>query len=103
MLTRPEAREQLQIDFESAAAWRRRKAIRSPNDNCNAEAARLLDRLAVGVKDIDDATMDAYSSLYEEISDSEFHSELLREVGFHWWPEGAGEFVQRFISEQSGG
>jgi hypothetical protein len=57
-MTPAEAREQLAIDLLLPADWRRRRACQHPDDARNAEAAALLDRLAVSVSQINDEMID---------------------------------------------
>ena len=65
------------LDFNNAAHWRRELADKYPGDDRNIQAAEILERLAAGVSDIDDATMDVYAALFDEQPDSA-DSELLR-------------------------
>ena len=93
---------ELEIDISNTAEWRRIKALEHPDDNRNIEAAELLDRLAATVRQTDPAVLEAYRELFEDVYDSERHGDLLRSIGFHWWPKTATEFVSRFISEETG-
>ena len=102
MLRVKEAREHLVLDFNNAAHWRRELADKYPGDDRNIQAAEILERLAAGVSDIDDATMDVYAALFDEQPDSA-DSELLRRIGFDWHPGSAAEFVSRYIAEHTGG
>jgi hypothetical protein len=92
----------LEIELSTTAEWRRARSIEYPDDRRNVEAAEILDRLARTVKQVDPAMLAAYAALFDDLQDSERKSELLRQIGFHWWPETATEFVSRFISERSG-
>ena len=97
-----DARVALAVYFASTASWRREKARECPDDLRNLTAAELLERLAATVSEIDTQTLDAYGALLDDVEDSERHSEMLREIGFHWEPDNALEFVQRFIAETRG-
>ena len=55
------------------------------------------------MSDVDDPTMDAYAALWNEYFDAEMHSEMLRCVGFYWWPNNALEFIRRYIAAVAGG
>src|SRR5271166_4766315 len=119
-MNRQEIADQLEIELSNAAEWRREKAIEHPNDGRNVEAAKILDRLSQTVKQVEPTILAAYAELFEDdLRDAERnnepglvespqsgsrtrHNELLREVGFHWSPETATEFVSRFISEMTG-
>jgi len=92
----------LEIELSSTAEWRRARSIQYPDDRRNIEAAEILDRLARTVKQVDPAKLAAYAALLEDLQASERKSELLHEIGFHWWPQTATEFVSRFISERPG-
>jgi hypothetical protein len=93
----------LEIELSSTAEWRRAKSIEYPDDRRYVEAAEMLDRLARTVKQVDPATLAAYAELFDDLNDSERKSELFREIGFHWWPQTATDFVSRFISERPRG
>jgi len=90
-------------EFESTAEWRRQKASEHTGEKRNIEAAKILDRLAATVHEIDAATLRAYFELFNDLLDSERYSEMLRRVGFHSWPETASDFVSEFIAESTGG
>jgi hypothetical protein len=63
---------------------------------------QLLLGLAGTVDQIEPSLLSAYAELWEGPVESEVHSELLREVGFTFWPDTAAEFVSRFISKLTG-
>ena len=75
-------RELLKMNFEDSAEWRRQTAKEDPHDFRNLQAATIFDRLAETVNSIDDATFNAYYELFEDCTDSEHHSEMLRTIGF---------------------
>ena len=78
-----EIAESLRLDFGETARWRREKAAEHPEDSRNIEAAKLLDRLAKTIKDVDPTLLDTYGALWDdEVQDSEQHSEMLRLLAF---------------------
>ena len=94
----------LRLDFGETARWRREKAAEHPEDSRNIEAAELLDRLAKTIKDVDPTLLDTYGALWDdEVQDSEQHSEMLRLIGFHFFPQTAEEFVKQYIADRPGG
>jgi hypothetical protein len=101
-MTPAEAREQLAVDLELTADWRRRNACQDPDEPRNAEAAALLDNLAVSVSQIDDDMIDCCASLWDGAREAELWSEMKRQVGFDRWPENAAAFVAEFIATTSG-
>ena len=67
------------------------------------EAAALLDKLAASVETVAPALLDAYGSLRDDYMDSEQHSEMFRQIGFHSWPETAEDFVKACIADRAMG
>ena len=67
------------------------------------EAAALLDKLAALVETVAPALLDAYGSLRDDYMDSEQHSEMFRQIGFHSWPETAEDFVKACIADRAMG
>lgn len=102
-MTDDEIREALRLDFEQTADWRRSKAAEYPEDSRNLEAAALLDKLAASVEIVAPALLDAYGSLRDNYMDSEQHSEMFRQIGFHSWPETAEDFVKACIADRAMG
>ena len=102
-MTDDEIREALRLDFEQTADWRRSKAAEYPEDSRNLEAAALLDKLAASVETVAPDLLDAYGSLRDDYMDSEQHSEMFRQIGFHSWPETAEEFVKACIADRATG
>jgi hypothetical protein len=102
-MTEDEIREALRLDFEQTADWRRSKAAEDPEDSRNLEAAALLDKLAASVETVAPDFLDAYGSLQDDYMDSERHSEMLRQIGFHSWPETAEDFVKACIADRAMG
>ena len=81
-----------------------RKSGQTPRDSRNIEAAKLLDRLAKTIKDVDPTLLDTYGALWDdEVQDLEQHSEMLRLIGFHFFPQTAEEFVKQYIADRPGG
>lgn len=93
----------LRLNFDSTAEWRRQCAIRFPNDDRCLEAVEILERLAGTVDDVDAAFLDAYTDLCDDCDDSSKQQEMLRAVGFHYFPADATEFVKDFIASRTGG
>jgi hypothetical protein len=96
-------KEALRLDFEQTADWRRSKAAEYPEDSRNLEAAALLDKLAASVETVAPDLLDAYGSLRDDYMDSEQHSEMFRQIGFHSWPETAEDFVKACIADRATG
>jgi hypothetical protein len=92
----------LKSDFQEAAIRRREEATKTPLDERYYEAMKLLAALADTVDQIEPSLLAAYAELWEGPVESEAHSELLRQVGFSFWPSTAAEFVSRFISKLTG-
>jgi hypothetical protein len=74
-------------------------ADRTSDPSSKACFAQLISTVA----DIPTELLDAYMELFEGLTDSETHQELLDEIrqGF-WFPQSATEFVQRFIARETG-
>ena len=99
-MTDDEIREALRLDFEQTADWRRSKAAEYPEDSRNLEAAALLDKLAASVETVAPALLGAP---WDDYMDSEQHSEMFRQIGFHSWPETAEDFVKACIADRAMG
>ena len=97
-----DAAASLKLDFLDAVTRRRDEATKSPLDERYYEATQLLATLAATVDQIEPSLLAAYAELWEGPVESEAHAELLREVGFSFWPSRAAEFVSRFISKLTG-
>ncbi|MET0531328.1 MAG: hypothetical protein ABW003_23850 [Microvirga sp.] len=97
-----DAAASLKSDFLDAASRRRDEAIKSPLDERHHEAMQLLTALATTVGQVEPNLLAAYAELWEGPVESELLAELLREVGFSFWPGTAAEFVSRFISKSTG-
>ena len=98
--------EELKMKFESTAEWRRRKLEESPDDQRNAKAADLLERLAKTVSDVPQHLLDAYKATFFRVDDMssviDLESSLLRAVGFRITPENATDFIEEFLEMASG-
>jgi hypothetical protein len=94
--------DELAEEFARQAEWRSEKAEQYPDDERNAEAAAIFDRLAGSVKDCPKEVVDAALELFDDLDDSEVWQERLKRVGFHEWPDTAEAFLRSFIAERSG-
>ena len=97
-----DAAASLKLDFLEAVTFRRDEATKIPFDERYYEAMKLLAVLAATVDQIEPSLLAAYAELWEGPVESEAHAELLREVGFSFWPSTAAEFASRFISKLTG-
>jgi hypothetical protein len=97
-----DAAASLKSDFMAAANRRRDEATRFPLDERYHEAMQILAALAATVDHIDPSLLAAYAELWEGPVESAAHAELLREVGFNFWPGTSAEFVKRFIAKLTG-
>ena len=59
--------------------------------------------LAASVETVAPDLIDAYGSLRDDYMDSEQHSEMFRQIGFHSWPETAEDFVKACIADRAMG
>ena len=95
--------EVMSDQLESSAEWRRGKAVEYPEDaKRNLEAASLLERLAVGVRKLEGSDIHARISALCEDDDvsytlTEEYSQLMKEVGFHWFSDDPREFLGELI------
>jgi hypothetical protein len=87
-----EMREILRLEFKHA----------SHIAGNSAEMARFL-QLADTVQEIDPSLLEAYSELFDGLTDVEVSSEMFRRIGLSWFPITATEFVIKFISVRTGG
>jgi hypothetical protein len=97
-----DAAASLKLDFLEAVTFRRDEATKIPFDERYYEAMKLLAVLAATVDQIEPSLLAAYAELWEGPVESEVPAELLREVGFSFWPSTAAEFASRFISKLTG-
>jgi hypothetical protein len=89
-----ERKRTLHEEFEMQAEWRRGIAEKYPGDSRNLEAAKIFDRLAATAHLVPEDVVEAYWELFEDFGEAETHSERLRLVGFHYFPEDAEAFVR---------
>ena len=102
-MTIDEVNDSLRIDSKNTAEWRRSRAAEYPGYERNLEAATMLDKLAATVAEIDPIYLDAYGALFDDVVNTEQHSEMLKRVGFRSWPVNAEEFVKAYIANRTGG
>jgi hypothetical protein len=93
----------LKEQFEGQADWRRRKAEEFPDDKRNIEATQIFDHLAAMAPKVPADVVAAYRELWDEqdLAGAEEHNEMMRSVGFHYWPETAEQFCRDFIAARS--
>lgn len=96
-----EIRDGLRESFENALQWRREKAAEHSADQRNDEAASIFDKLIGTLGEVNDDVLIAYAELGGDFEDFEEHSEILRSVGFDFWPKNASEFVRHFIAKRT--
>lgn len=94
--------------LESNAHWRERKARQYPDDDRNLDAAEESRRLAAATAELPPEAFAAYAAAEERFwgdeEDDETEarvmqwqaeqSQLLRSIGFHWFPHDARELVE---------
>lgn len=99
------SRSLLRDEFEDQARRRREKADEYPQDERNLVAAEIFDKLAATADAIPDDVLAAYFELEQDnddpFRDSERHSEMLREIGFHSAYDTAEEFVRAYIADRT--
>lgn len=100
MLPTNDIRDQLRLDFEAAAEWRKRKADEFSDDSRNGQAAKICEALAASVDDVDDNLLTAYHKQFEDIDDCQAHQQMLQDIGFRSWPGSAAEFISDFVNER---
>ena len=89
--------------FSNQALWRARKAEEYPDDQRNAAATELLNKLAVQVelRLFNRDLLDRYSRIAEmeetSVNVVEEEQQLIREVGFHFFPDTVDEFLEELI------
>lgn len=95
--------DDLQAMFENQALWRTRKAKEYPDDQRNAAAAELLNKLAaqVELRLFNRGLLEQYSRLVEvaeiAVNVVEEEQQLIREVGFHFFPDSVDEFLEELF------
>jgi restriction system protein len=94
--------ELVAFNAESTAHWRRQTAERFPEDDRNIPAAERLERLAAELRALEGSALHRQvAHLAEADKDGDFSgilSELLRTVGFQWWPASGSEFLEELTS-----
>jgi hypothetical protein len=98
-----EIRDGLELDLECTARWRREKAVEYPHDKQNLVAAAELEVLISTVDQVPEPMLTTYAELFDHCEDLETNSQMLGSIGFSRWYATATEFVQDFISVQTGG
>lgn len=98
-----QAADWLRDAFKQTAEWRREKASEHPDDERNAEAAVLLDRLATTVEDASISLLLRYHELFSDDDPdvTERQNDRLKEIGFHRWPKDAEDFLTDFLASAS--
>lgn len=103
MIPLHEFQDDFQAAFSNQADWRARKAEEFPDDPRNAAAAELLGKLAAQVESraFDRELLRKYSHIADAQDTSpdvvEEEQELIREVGFHFFPDSVDEFLKELI------
>lgn len=103
MIPLDEFQDDFQAAFSNQASWRARKAEEFPDDPRNAAAAELLNKLAAQVewRLFDRELLRKYSHLAGTQETSldvvEEEQELIRAVGFHFFPDTVDEFLEELI------
>jgi hypothetical protein len=95
----------LSESLSSTAEWRRGKVEQFPDDDRNLKAAVLLEELAKQIEPLSGTKLDRRLVTTWKAAEksgrggclSEEESQLLRDVGFHWWGS-ATDFVEELIS-----
>jgi len=89
--------------LDRQAEWRQIKAAQHPDDRRNVDAVALLNKLAdqAGRSAFRPDLLDRYSKLAgstrTSLQASEEESQLLRDVGFHFFPDSVNEFLEELI------
>jgi hypothetical protein len=66
----------LREEFERQAQWRREKAAEYPEDSRNLDAAALFDQLAQSVVSLPPPVLEAFTELFDDLSDAEEWQEM---------------------------
>ena len=92
-------------EFQAKADWRRRVAEEHPNDERNPEAARCFDDLVKTVSDCPEQVKSDFFNVFSSSDDptapGDDWAELLRQVGFGYYPANTEELLRYFIDEQA--
>jgi hypothetical protein len=90
-------RNELILDFQETALWRRRLITKFPDDDRNAAAADLLERLSGSVQDVPEVLLLQYSQILDELETDAALDEALRWIGFRSFPTSAADYVSWFV------
>ncbi|WP_394891014.1 hypothetical protein ACG873_06705 [Mesorhizobium sp. AaZ16] len=93
--------ESLAEFFNDQADWRDQKAREYPDDERNRAAAEHLRMLAKSASDCTQSVITAAEELSEDAPDTEVWHEQLKQVGFHYFPTTAEQFVRDFIAART--
>jgi hypothetical protein len=91
------------VDVAGTAEWRRRAADQYPEDERNARAVQLLEKIAPEIDALNDSDLHKKLEVYWFDPDdgkrtSEIIGEELRNVGFRSFPESGKELLEAIIS-----
>jgi hypothetical protein len=94
----------LSESLSNTAEWRRGKVEQFPDDDRNLKAAVLLEELARQIEPLSGTKLDRRLVTAWKAAEKsgwggnlcEEESQLLREVGFHWWGD-ATDFVEELL------
>lgn len=87
--------------FIEQAEWRVSKASEFPDDDRNAAAATIFRRLAESAAGVPAELIMAAEELVEDAPDADQWNQMLREVGFHRFPDNAEQFLNDFIASRT--
>jgi hypothetical protein len=94
-----EERDDLKLDLLDQAAFRRRTALKYPEDDRNIKAAVLLEQLAASVVHVPSPVMTRYAEVLDSsIAADEAFAIMLRAVGFRWEGPDATAFLRDYIA-----
>lgn len=89
--------EALKETFEEQADWRSEKAEQHPDDARNIDAITHLRMLAASCSNVDLALLKSAEELSQDAPDTEAWHEMLRTVGFSYFPLSASVFLEDYI------
>ncbi|NGN40140.1 hypothetical protein G6N74_03600 [Mesorhizobium sp. CGMCC 1.15528] len=87
--------------FTEQAEWRESKAEAFPNDDRNLDAAKLLRHLADTAQIVPPGVIKAAEELYEDAPDVETWHEMIKQIGFHRFPDNAEKFLRDYIAART--
>lgn len=87
------------LELEMTAHWQFEKSIEWPDDDRNANAAVLLERLANEVRELKGSPLhNKLNKVWEKIFDYslavEAENEYMRQIGFHAFPASGADFLK---------